>query len=160
MHLAPMGDAVWICCVINIKILFRGFFSVCRSLPNNAEWFDASIGNAHYKGEKKNMDLRAAFCLFIRTLKTAKLKGKQTSTAGVLNQFRSFATITEPPSFSLPTTFKVTGERSRIRIRTKMSRIPNTGSKCWALRGREGCTQITPYFIQCTNLEVKSIQIM
>jgi hypothetical protein len=60
--------------------------------------------------EKKNMDLRAAFCLFDRTLPidfallgrkwkyiksktTAKLKGKQTSIAAVRDQFLSFASF-------------------------------------------------------------------
>jgi hypothetical protein len=36
-------------------------------LPNDADKFGASIGNAQYKGEK-NHDLIAAFRLFVRTL--------------------------------------------------------------------------------------------
>ena len=37
-------------------------------MPNDADRCGASIGNAQYKGEKKNMDLIAAFRLFVRTL--------------------------------------------------------------------------------------------
>jgi hypothetical protein len=37
-------------------------------MPNNAERFGASIGNAQYKGEKKTMVLSAALYLFMQTL--------------------------------------------------------------------------------------------
>jgi hypothetical protein len=46
---------------------FAGFFSVYPALPNNAERFGASVGNAQYKGQK-NMDLVAAFRLIGRTM--------------------------------------------------------------------------------------------
>ncbi len=53
MHLATKDDAARICCVDYINFISRILFSVCRALPNKAEWFGASI-NAHYKGEKKH----------------------------------------------------------------------------------------------------------
>jgi hypothetical protein len=37
-------------------------------LPKNADGLSASIGNAHYNGRKKNIDLIAAFCIFGRTM--------------------------------------------------------------------------------------------
>jgi hypothetical protein len=69
-------------------------------LPNNAKRLGASLGNGECKGEIKNMDLMAAFSLFVRTLPihfallgrkrkyiksqtTAQLKEKRTSIAAV-----------------------------------------------------------------------------
>jgi hypothetical protein len=37
-------------------------------LPKNADGLGTSIGNVHYKGGKKNIDLIAAFCLFGRRM--------------------------------------------------------------------------------------------
>jgi hypothetical protein len=67
MHLAPLGNVQQYCSVYNFQLVFRVSFSVNTALPNKAEIFGASIGNAQYKGEK-NMDLVAAFRLFVRTL--------------------------------------------------------------------------------------------
>jgi hypothetical protein len=36
MHPAPIGNGVQICSVYNFQILFRGFVSVRRALPNDA----------------------------------------------------------------------------------------------------------------------------
>jgi hypothetical protein len=67
MHPAPIGNGVQICSVYNFQILFRGFFYVRRTSPNDAGWFGTSIGSARYKREKKNMRPAAAFSLFMGT---------------------------------------------------------------------------------------------
>jgi hypothetical protein len=61
MHLAPLGNAQQYCSVYNFQLVFRGFFSVNTALPNNAERFGASIGNAQFKGEKKTWILLQRF---------------------------------------------------------------------------------------------------
>jgi hypothetical protein len=69
MPLAPSGNAQQFCSVFNFQLVFRGlFFTVLRALPKNTGRLGASIGNAQYKGRKKNIDLMAAFRLFGRTL--------------------------------------------------------------------------------------------
>jgi hypothetical protein len=69
MHLAPLGNAQQYCSVYNFQLVFRGlFFLLIPLCLYDADRFSASIGNVQYKGEKKNMDLIAAFRLFVRTL--------------------------------------------------------------------------------------------
>ncbi len=63
MHLAPLGNAQQYCSVFSSQLVCGLFFIVRRTLPMNADWLGASIGNAHYKREK-NIDLTAAFRLF------------------------------------------------------------------------------------------------
>ncbi len=54
MPLAPIGNRVQICSVYKVQVLFWGFvFFCCRTSPNEAGGFDASIGSARYKREKK-----------------------------------------------------------------------------------------------------------
>ncbi len=54
MPLAPLGKAQQYCSVFNFQLVFCRFFStVNRSLPRNADWLGASIGNAQYEGGKK-----------------------------------------------------------------------------------------------------------
>ncbi len=91
----------------------RPFFSVRRALPINAEWLVASIGNAQYKGGKKNIDLLAAFRLFgtplpihftllgrkrkyIKSKTTARLIEKRTSIAAVRDKLGQFDTFPTP----------------------------------------------------------------
>ncbi len=58
MHIAPIGNTVWICCVYNFQTLFRGFFFCSpRIAYSNAGWFGASIGNACCKIEKTSTKL-------------------------------------------------------------------------------------------------------
>jgi hypothetical protein len=112
MNLAPFGNAQQYCSVYNFQLVFHGLFSVNTALPNDADRFGASIGNAQYKGEK-NMDLIAVFRLFVRTLPihfallgrkrkyiksktTAKLKEKRTSIAAVRDILRMFDTFPNP----------------------------------------------------------------
>ncbi len=97
------------------------FFSVNPAMPNNAEWFGASIGNAHYKGEKSHgLKCRAlpiyaniAYWLCFTGAETEIEKIKDdTKIKRQTNLYRrgprpimNVCHLPDPPPFSLPTTF-------------------------------------------------------
>jgi hypothetical protein len=49
------------------RLCFADFFYVRCASPINAGQLGTPVGNAYYKREKNNLDLVAAFCLFMRT---------------------------------------------------------------------------------------------
>jgi hypothetical protein len=121
VHTAPLGDAVQFCSVFNFQIVFRGLFSVNPALPKNAAWFGASIGNAHYKGEKYHGpkcrallihgDIAYWFCFpgaeteMDKIKDDSKIKRETSLDRHGLRPIPNVCHIPVPPWFSLQTTF-------------------------------------------------------
>ncbi len=133
MPLAPLGKAQHYCSIFNFQLAFRGLFlQFAITLPKNADWLGASIGNAQYKGGEKNIDLIVAFhqsgramlihfALLgaeteIRKIKDdGKIERETNLDRRGLRQIGTVWRIPDPPAFSLPTTFK----RKKIRALTR-----------------------------------------
>jgi hypothetical protein len=119
IHLAPIGDAVHICCVNKFEILFHRlvFLFAAHSLTNTG-WFGASIGNARYK-RKKYHRLIDAFCLFMRTSsinftflgRTGNSKDDIKIKRQTNLDRRGPRPIANPPFFSIQTTFNRSGHK-------------------------------------------------
>ncbi len=120
MHPAPLGNGVQICSVWIFLILFRGFFSVRRASPYNADWLGASIGiikegkkhRSHGSVSPIRYDITYWFCFTGAETEIHKIeddsKIKREKNINCLGQ-RHIVNVwhlSDPPSFLLTTTFK------------------------------------------------------